>query len=391
MASITDTDSADHVERDRDYATVEGTEGVPITLDDEQDHTGDLPPEGINYWEEYASGLVGESADGEHDVFLWNAAYIVRGPREGKSIWIGRDFREHDTAFAVVPKERRSSGMRDNNFVRRGWHFAEHLDPEALRVTRTDDSVEWAIQDSRYTSRPPEYSLRGRHAGVDLDLVHRECAPVLWQWGAWSDPSWSEQLNRAGYDVLTRVDGTIAAGGRKFEIAGGAGFHEHITVGELGDVMKNYPYPNALYWGYSLTEEIGIWFMRPSQIDLGWLYVDGRQIKYTPAQGQGSIAFTTLEHWDDPRNGLHAPCRWHVSMSGTEGTLDVEWSAHARVYHLWTVAEGHKLSYWNLCSLNGAFYHPDGRRTDIVDAPMMFSWNRHFLVRQETLDGQVLG
>jgi len=97
--------AADHAERDRDYATVEGTGLVPVTLADEQDHAGDVPPEGMNYWEEYASGLVGETADGEHDVFLWNAAYIVKGPREGRSIWIGRDFREHDTA---LPSSRRS-------------------------------------------------------------------------------------------------------------------------------------------------------------------------------------------------------------------------------------------------------------------------------------------
>jgi hypothetical protein len=371
----------DRDQYDRQYVTTHLAETPAVTLDDEVAQYKALPVEKTDLWEETAFALVGES--GDHDVLMWTAGYILKG--NGRGVWIDRDAVEHDILFIAVPKANRGK-MTDNHFVRSGWHRNERLDAAQLKIERRNDEVIWQIDEQLFIAKPPVWQAKGRIADVQLDLTYRQAGRPIWNWGAFRDVA---KAQRAGYDIFSRVDGTIATGGRTFEIRDGQGIREHILVGNPIDPIRNLPAPRLMYWLYLTKDDIGINFFRPGSVDIGDVYIGERQIKYNPAAGQGAISYVTTEHWSDPRSGFHLPTRWHLNMTAPECVVDLEISSHGRAYEFWTCDAGVRLYCYLLCVANGFLFLKDGRKVEFRDHVMLNSFNRTILVKDERIDGAV--
>ena len=373
--------STDRDKFDRQYVTTQITEAPPVTLEDEVDQYNRLPVGETDLWEETAFALVGES--GDYDVLLWTAGYLLQS--YGRGVWIDKDAIEHDIMFIAVPKAHRGT-MTDNNFVRSGWHPTERLTRDKLRIERKGDEVIWHFDAQQFIAKPPLWQAKGQIAGVTLDLTFKQIGQPLWHWGPFGEVRKAE---RAGYDLFARVEGKIKTAGRTFEIANGQGVREHILVGKPIDPIRNLPAPRWMWWLYLTKDDIGINFFRPGSVDIGAVYVGDREIKYNPAAGKGSVSYTIIERWSDPRSGFHLPVRWHLNMTSPECVVDLDISSHGRAYEFWTGDAGTRLYCYYLCIANGFLFLRDGRRVEFKDHVMLNSSNKTILVKNETLDGPV--
>lgn len=124
-------------------------------------------------------------------------------------------------------------------------------------------------------------------------------------------------------------------------------------------------------------------------IDYGQLRVEGQDISYMPARGLGSVSFTTLERWHDPRSGLYIPCKWHLTMASAQGIVDLDIVGQGRTYYHYTAKKGVLIMKWILSLANGAFYFPEGRSLPIKDTLVCAEWGQAILVAEETLNGPV--
>ncbi|MFL6665433.1 MAG: hypothetical protein ACJ8G7_24960 [Rhizobacter sp.] len=380
--------SADRDSYDQQYIASHAKKHAPaITLEDETPRFGLLPHDRTDLWEETAFALVAEC--GDHDVLMWTAGYLLES--NGRGVWIDKASAEHDIMFIAVPRAQRGR-MTDNAFVRTGWHRGERLQRDAVAIERGTDRVSWTFGEQHFISQPgttpPSWRAAGKVAGLELDLTYRQIGHPLWNWGPFAG---APEAQRGGYDVFARVDGTIKAGERTFEVVNGQGVREHILVGQAADPIRNLPAPRVMWWLYATKGDIGINFFRPGTVDIGTVYVGEREIKFNPAAGSGAIAYHNLEYWEDPRSGYHLPVRWHLTMSSGECVVDLDIRCHGRAYEYWTLDAGVRLYCYQICTCDG-FVHlndgtPGGRKVVFQDHLMLNSFNRTVLVRKERIDG----
>jgi hypothetical protein len=360
------------------YAEQTGLEDVPIRLDDEVLQADKFPP--LDLWEEDCFVMVGESE--EHDLFLWTTVYSLKG--HGQGVWMVKDGAEQETLFMAIPKERRNTGLHDHDFARTGWHPGRRGQGSDLKVERHADKVVWRLGDREYISAPPVFQVRGSHGGVDVDITYRQAAPAFWEWGAFATAA---ERDRAGYDAMCRVEGTIKAGGETYVIKKATGIKERITVGQSSNPIRTLPPPRAMYWLFTMAEETGIFLFHPGPpgLDLGTVVHEGRHLLYKPRLGHGEVTLIELEHWRDPRSGLHFPSRWRLNMSSTEGVVDLDINSHGRCWFNWVLSEGVRMCAYLLATANGSFTRPDGTTVAFKDELICVNWLRTYSTWYETL------
>jgi hypothetical protein len=378
--------STDHDSYDKQYiATHADVNTPPVTLDDEAAQFGVLQHEKTDLWEETAFALVAEC--GDHDVLMWTAGYLLKG--NGRGVWIDKQAAEHDMMFIAVPKANRGT-MSDNHFVRSGWHRTERLAFDDVKIERGSDRVIWQFEEQQFVSQPqaqpPLWQAKGKIAGLELDLSYRQIGKPLWNWGSFASAA---KIERGGYDVFARVDGTIKAGERSFVVENGQGVREHILVGQAADPIRNLPAPRVMWWLYATKGDIGINFFRPGIVDIGTVYVGEREIKFNPAAGKGSISYQSIAHWEDPRSGYNLPVRWHLNMSSAECVVDLDIRCHGRAYEYWNCDAGVRMYCYQICVCDGFVQFADGRKVEFKDHLMLNSFNRTVLVKKERIDGPV--
>jgi hypothetical protein len=380
--------SADHDSYDQQYIAAHAKpQAPPITLEDETARWGLLPHQSSDLWEETAFALVAES--GDHDLLMWTAGYLLEA--NGRGVWIDKASAERDMMFIAVPRSQRGR-MGDNPFVRTGWHRGERFQRNAVAIEQDAERVVWTFDEQQFISQPhsnpPSWRAAGRVAGLELDLTYRQIGQPLWNWGPFAGAA---QAQRGGYDVFARVDGSITAGARRFDIANGHGVREHILVGQAADPIRNLPAPRVMWWLYATKDDIAINFFRPGSVDIATVYAGEREIKFNPAAGIGAISYECLEHWEDPRSGYHLPVRWRLAMSAAECSVELDIRCHGRAYEYWTLDAGVRLYCYQICTCNGVVQLAGGRKIDFVDHLMLNSFNRTVLVRKERLDGPDYG
>lgn len=369
---------------DQQYIATHAKKHAPrVTLEDETPRFTLLPHQSTDLWEETAFALVAEC--GEHDVLMWTAGYLLEA--NGRGVWIDKTSAERDMMFIAVPRSQRGR-ISDNSFVRTGWHRGERFARDAVAIERDSDRVVWTFDRQQFISQPqtqpPSWRACGQVAGLELDLTYRQIGQPFWNWGPFEGAA---QAQRGGYDVFARVDGTIKAGERCFEVVNGQGVREHILVGQAADPIRNLPAPRVMWWLYATKDDVGINFFRPGSVDIGTVYAGEREIKFNPASGMGDISYRSLEHWEDPRSGYHLPVRWHLNMRSPECLVDLDIRCHGRAYEYWTLDAGVRMYCYQICTCEGVVQLHGGRTVGFNDHLMLNSFNRTVLVRKECIDG----
>ncbi|MGY1495920.1 hypothetical protein ACW4TU_04725 [Streptomyces sp. QTS52] len=362
------------------YKKIEASH-APVTLADEDTHFEALavPSSATDLWEETATGLVAEA--GEYDVLLWMAGYALFG--NGKGLWGPGRSAEREIQLIVVPRSQRGK-MTDNNFVRVGWTPDSRLRGDRFTVTRTESSVTWDFDGLRFTARPPEWTVDGKAGEAEVDLVYEQVGTALWNWGPFEK---ARESDRAGYDVFTKVNGTVRTGLHDLRITDGYGVREHIITGQSNDPVKNLPAPMWMWWLYTIKDDVQLNFFQPGPLGIGFVKYAGEQIDFGP--GKGTVSYQTLETWEDPRTAMNMPVRWSLAMENAGCRVEVEIAAHGRSYSTWTMSNGNRMYCYLLCTTNGTVHLPDGRVITYDDHLTVNSFHRTVQISNETAAGPV--
>jgi hypothetical protein len=275
--------------------------------------------------------------------------------------------------------------LHDNNFARSGMHFSQFLVPGDHEIVIGDHESEWRVGNRTYRWKPPVWQVTGEHAGVELDLTFRATGAAQWRWGPFDKITDNDS---AGYEVGVAVDGTIAAGGTTYRIAGAPGFHERPSVGETRDVVRELmggaEFTSAQFFTDSLKVSLANHSGRG--IKMGVVELGDQLYTFSPNTGDGSASFDILHRWHDPRSGLAVPSSWHVALVSATAVLDVTLTARARGYFHYLTSGGVMILMWILARADGTFILSDGTTYRIENAPVGARWGRNLLVADEHLD-----
>ncbi|MEU7811729.1 hypothetical protein [Pseudonocardia sp. NPDC049154] len=353
-----------------------------VTLEDEGTHFESLsvPSSATDLWEETALGVVGEA--GEYDVLLWAAGYALFG--NGKGLWGPGASAEREVQLIVVPRAQRGT-MSDNDFVRVGWTPTERLRGDRFSVETAADSVTWDFDGLRFVSQPPQWKLEGKAGDAQFDLTYTQKGTPLWNWGPFDQ---AHESDRAGYDTFVGVDGTIRTGAHDLHLTDGYGVREHIITGQSNDPIKNLPAPNWMWWLYTISGDVKVNFFQPRDgMQLGFVKFADQQV--TIGGGRGATSFDVTEKWEDPRNGLNLPVKWHLAMADQGCSVDVDIAAHGRAYSFWPTSTGTRLYCYLLSTMTGTVALPDGREVTLDNHLTVNSFCRTIMTANETSVGPV--
>lgn len=328
-----------------------------LTLSEERCHLGEIAP-GEPLFESHAFLVRGESADGV-DVTLWASPYILR--RLGAA---------YDMQLTVLIAGRWDSGerqvMHDNEFVAMGWHPSEQLPRGAVRAEERNGRVVWTAPGRLYEDAPPEWTVRGEHGGVDLDLHFVAHAPVFalrpHERFAADGAAWFEQ-------GLT-ADGLVGFAGDRIEISGYACHERAISTAEGSPAMAR---GDGMILQTLLADRVQAMVLAvPSGgVTHAFVAVDGELHR---AQG-GAVVVEQLERWLDPRSRIELPTAFRVEVRTEGGALDLVLRSYARAYYP-LIRDTVNVLYWMAAEASGAFTRADGEVVSFERAKCVLHSNR---------------
>lgn len=335
------------------------------TIDDYRDHrdlalaTGDL-------WENNG-WMVWSSTPDEH-VLLWASPYRLISRPDGP--FGVRDVALSQTLLLTAPRD--ATELTDTPFIEQGWSLADALEPERLAVENDGGSAVWAVGDRRFVADPPEWAVRGAHAGVDLDVELTAMAPAFW----FTDPAVSvEESQERWFVQCASARGTIVSGGRTIEVDGQGCHERHVHCGRRYDPARLLS-ARGVTWHSGGRGDVQILvFTRPS-LGRNWsrlILADG---VVDLAEGHECRVEETAM-WVDPRSRLSVPSAWTVEIEGPSGSVTVSARALARAYYLWPqLAHGATVLYWWLGEADIGYSLADGRSGTLERVPYVVHDNR---------------
>lgn len=342
--------------------------------------TAVIPPE-MDSSENAGFAVFGRS--GDFDILFWTCAYMMSDTPH--SSWIVPDARIHGTIFMAIPRSD-TPQLGDNAFVRTGLHLPQYLKQCRFDIVEEADTITWFVDERQYVWDPPNWRLKGEHAGVDVDLVAIAAGPATWAAGPFEDIMKNQG---GGYDVPIEVTGTITAGGITYPLEDAHGSHERVGMGQGRDIISEC-FGAEVVVSDLFVDDVHILFGQHTgrEMSFGKIDIGDQSIPVMPLMGQGTMSLTTLEKWHDPRSGLLLPSHWSLEMTAEDGTaceLDVR--AEGRAYWHYTTKSGVMVMVWQLSRANGTLTLADGTKREIVDALVAGRWGRSLLVADETIEG----
>jgi len=328
------------------------------------------------------AGFVVFGRSGDHDVLYWSCAYMMSDAPHTQ--WIVPGARIHATIFMAIPRSDTPS-LADNAFVRTGLHLPQYREPCTFEIEESADRVTWYVDGRRYIWDPPVWRIEGEHAGVDVDLELRAAGEATWTAGSFEDIA----VNKGGgYDVPILATGSVTAGGRTYPLTDAYGSHERVGMGQGRDIIAETS-GGEVFVADLFDGDLHVLFGEHTgrNMQFGRFDLAGESTSVMPMTGQGTMSVTTLERWHDPRSGLLMPSHWHVVMSASGTTVDIDVRAEGRAYWHYTTTSGVMVMVWQLSRANGVVFLPDGTERKIDDALVASRWGRSLLVADETTEG----
>lgn len=294
-----------------------------------------------NLWENNG-WMVWDRVRGE-DVLLWVSPYRLLG---GES---GGPYAVTDIALSqtLLIRSRAQSDARrqmlDNPFLAVGYDLGDHLPPEGLRVQIGTDVALWSVGERRFSAAPPKWSIRGEHAGVEVDLEMEAVAPAFW----FTDPaSTVESTEERWFTVCASARGSITHKGERLAIDGYASHERHVHCGARFNPVRALS-ARGVTWHSGAAGSLHLIFLSRPTLGAAWCRVVDGDAVHNFSAPQHAFRIEETDYWVDPQSRLHVPCAWRSTFSGPSGELQVEARAFSRGYYLWPhYAHGCTVLYW---------------------------------------------
>ena len=350
-----------------------------IQASDYRDHRS-LALAKTNLWENNG-WMVWDRIDGE-DILLWVSPYrlIGHGPN---SVYALSDVALSQTLLIRGRYDGASrSQMHDNAFLCVGYDLGDHLDGDELRISLGDDAATWRVGSRTFTSAPPEWTIRGDHAGLNVDLRISAMGPPFW----FTNPADETEISQERWFLAcARVQGQLTHLGDTLSINGYGSHERHIHCGPRYDPVKTLSARGITWHSGSANDLQIIMLSRPSR-GIAWCRIVTERELVDFSAPAHSCEIIETDFWIDPQSRMQIPCAWRSTFIGPSGTLELHARAFARAYYLWPhFKHGCTILYWWMADASIEWKRANGERLCVHGLQYVVHDNR-LLYRQHVND-----
>ncbi len=327
----------------------------------------------LTLWDNHGWCVVAEQ--GDEELLIWTSPYVLKNATNGPFLVPAASVLQTTFLRVRYPADQKTS-MHDNEFTSVGWDLADFLDGDALRIVEGRTQVTWEVLDRTYGFAPPNWFVRGAHAGLWCDLEFTPAAPAFW----YSDPAADLRTEpELWVNQFARVRGEVRVAGRSYRIDG-RGWHEHHThlKPAFDPLTMNSGVGVNFHAGFGADVQVYA-HKRSSGRGHGRAVLGDRVLHFDDPT---AIALEPVELWRDPRSWFSVPSRWRVTMRSPEGAVDLRVSAYARAYYLWPYyRDGHAHQYWYLARAEGTVQPAGEAARSVGELKYVVNFNRAFYRR----------
>jgi hypothetical protein len=297
--------------------------------------------------------VVRARAESGEDIHLWMFIYQQRG----SEVVIDGDITQTLLVYGKFSDEAKKS-MHDTPYINKGQNIDDYQTPGSIQIEEDAKSVTWTHTGREFVCQPPNYRIRGSHAGVKVELDFKQSADGFYHCGPFE--ALKADSGIAGYIVHGRVNGVIEVEGKTLKIVEGHGIHERLILGGTIPPRIDYNLGGGSQWAHGWGDEFS-WYtltgaQRPSATAM--VLIDGEP---AVAQGLGKAVVTEEGKWLDPKTNQMNPYKWRVQADTDKGKLDAVVSAYGRGFYTWTRKNGSLLVNQYLADCVATFTRTDGR------------------------------
>jgi hypothetical protein len=296
--------------------------------------------------------VVRARATNGEDVHLWMFIYQQKGPE----VIIDGDITQTLLVSAKFA-DGEEKVVADRPYVNKGQNIDDYLPYGSLTVTETPDQTTWANGGRVFVNSPPNWYVKGSHAGVEVDLHFKQRGKAFYHCGKF-ELLQSDDKGIAGYIVHAFVTGTIKFAGKTLEIAEGHGIHERIIMYGTIPPRIDYMGGRGSNWTHGWGKEFSWYILNKdlSQSTTMMVNIDGQ----TYGIHGEDARIEEIGHWLDPKTNQLNPCKWKVAGKVPAGSFTAIVNGYGRAYYNWVRRGGVLCVHQWVCDSKAKFTRTDG-------------------------------
>lgn len=301
-------------------------------------------------------------SDEGHDIHLWMFMYR----QLGDAVIIDNEVCQ-TLLVNVKFDDKEKETMHDTEFVNKGQNIDDYNKVGTLRFTDSESTVTWSLNGRVFESQPPQWHVKGEHAGVNVDLVFTQRGDAFYHCGEFSNIKNSRGI--AGFIVHCNAKGTVTVHQKTYTISHGHGVHERILMGGLVPDRLGSMAGRGSNWLHGWGKNLSFYILSRdiSQSSTFMLNIDGE----TLASVGDNASVQEAEHWLDPKTNQMNPRKWRIRAITERGKLEAVVSAYGRAYYTWIRAGGTLVVHQYVADCEARFTRTDG--TVIEEKQMLAS------------------
>ncbi|OCK73471.1 hypothetical protein K432DRAFT_447816 [Lepidopterella palustris CBS 459.81] len=295
--------------------------------------------------------VVRAKATNGEDVHLWMFIYQQKGP---EVIIDGNITQTLLVSAKFGPGE--DKVIQDRPYVNKGQNIDDYLPYGSMKVTEKDDETEWTNGGRVMICKPPNWQVKGTHAGVKVDLHFKQRGKAFYHCGQFEKLGATQGI--AGYIVHCFVNGTIETGGRTLEIEHGHGIHERIIMYGKVPPRIDYMTGRGSNWIHGFGKEFSWYILNAdgSRDATCMVNIDG---KTYGVRGENARV-EEIGFWLDPKTNQVNPCKWRIECTVEAGSFTAIVNGYGRGYYNWIRRGGVLCVHQYVADSKAKFTRTDG-------------------------------
>ncbi|KAF2496906.1 hypothetical protein BU16DRAFT_580922 [Lophium mytilinum] len=296
--------------------------------------------------------VVRARATNGEDVHLWMFMYQQKGPEvivDGnitQTLLVSAKFGDGEEKV-----------VQDRPYVNKGQNIDDYLPYGTMQVTEAPDETTWENGGRVFINKPPNWYVKGTHAGVTVDLHFKQRGKAFYHCGKFEELT-TDEKGIAGYIVHAYVTGTIEYAGKKLEIAEGHGIHERIIMYGVIPPRIDYMGGRGSHWMHGWGKGFSWYILNKAQSQSATMMINLDNKTYG-VHGEAAT-IEEIGHWLDPKTNQINPCKWRVQGKVEAGTFVAVVTGYGRAYYNWVRRGGVLLVHQWVCDSKATFTRNDG-------------------------------
>lgn len=320
--------------------------------------------------------VIRAKAETGEDFHLWSFIY----EQKGQEIIIDGDVGQTLLVYGKYSDEEKQYMHPDTPYVNKGQNIDDYYPPQTLKIDEeAADEVTWELGGRVHVLSPPNFAVKGVHAGVKANITVTQTTPAFFHKGRFEDIA--QNKGSAGYVAHCRASGTIEVHGRTLKFTNGHAIHERIIQSGFIPDRLDYMAGRGLNWMHGFSENMSWYLIAGDGKRAGGMINIGGQQLSMPDHKSATVDETA--HWLDPKTKIMQPYRWRVTMRMAEGTLEADVFAYGRAYYTWVRRGGVLVVNQYVANTHAAFTYSDGR---VVEEDQMASVEHMRTLYRQPLD-----